>query len=599
MSSDFPSPRNLGDWIKAKKEQVGNGRGSLSSISTSNDHNEGSGYSTPGTSAAATPALGSKPSTQRRGRRPATMTSESSTPAVNAVARAAALRNSQFSLNASSKRKRVADSEDDDEEIDADEEMDADEDDSPDAQLARAMQEQEYANADSMVLDDDDDEEVLPRRRTQRRSARKLLPKTDFVSDFDDDLLHPEFSPKLAKRPKIELGSKGSNAVSFSQSKGNGKAKVVDDSLDSDDFIELEDSDEASDADIPLSTSKGRNVIVRGSSKATRKSTKTSIPTASGPNVFDISEKVSSSAIPGLQRQDTKATTESSALSDLDIEESEYNTEEVEQIDYDSADASDDSVILAAVAVAASSARTPRRSLASARHRINRMEDGYNRRGRLERKRLETHHPVLQTMWKDLENLPKIGDVTIEQPKSINRELKPFQLQGVAWMIAMEKTAWGGGLLGDEMGMGKTIQAVSLIMSDWPAKQPSLVLIPPVAIMQWQQEIKDYTDGTLKTFVYHGTNTQVKDITYVKLMKYDVILMSYNSLESMYRKQEKGFTRKGKSVKEDSIIHMIRFHRVILDEAHSIKVCCAPWFYFLVANFLRLEPLVRLRLALL
>jgi DNA repair protein RAD16 len=190
-----------------------------------------------------------------------------------------------------------------------------------------------------------------------------------------------------------------------------------------------------------------------------------------------------------------------------------------------------------------------------------------------ERAKLELHHPEILTMWNDLENLPKIGDDPIEQPTTINRELKPFQLQGVGWMIAMEKTAWGGGLLGDEMGMGKTIQAVSLIMSDWPAKQPSLVLIPPVAIMQWQQEIADYTDGTLKTFVYHVTNAAVKDVTYEKLMKYDVILMSYNSLESMYRKQVKGFKRKHSIFKEDSVIHRINFHRVILDEAHCIKVC--------------------------
>jgi len=203
---------------------------------------------------------------------------------------------------------------------------------------------------------------------------------------------------------------------------------------------------------------------------------------------------------------------------------------------------------------------------------MNLVEDRHSRRGRQERERLEKHHPELQTMWKDLEDLPKIGDVKIEQPANINRELKPFQLQGVAWMRAMEDTEWGGGLLGDEMGMGKTIQAVSLIMSDFPAAQPSLVLIPPVALMQWQQEIEDYTDGTLKTFVYHGTNAQTKGVTLQQLKKYDVILMSYNSLESMFRKQEKGFKRKDGIHKEKSAIHQIQFHRVILDEAHNIKV---------------------------
>lgn len=194
-----------------------------------------------------------------------------------------------------------------------------------------------------------------------------------------------------------------------------------------------------------------------------------------------------------------------------------------------------------------------------------------SRRAKNERTRLEGFHSNLLTMWDDLQNLPKIEGVSMEQPKNISRKLKPFQLQGVAWMKAMEKTKWRGGLLGDEMGMGKTIQAVSLIMSDWPTEQPSLVLVPPVALLQWHQEMNSYTDGTLKTFIYHGTNSKSKGISEEELREYNVILMSYNSLESMYRRQEKGFKRKNCMQKEVSVIHKINFHRVILDEAHSIK----------------------------
>ncbi|RYP16215.1 hypothetical protein DL765_005273 [Monosporascus sp. GIB2] len=192
-------------------------------------------------------------------------------------------------------------------------------------------------------------------------------------------------------------------------------------------------------------------------------------------------------------------------------------------------------------------------------------------RAEKERRRLETHHPELKTMWRALQDMPILKAGKAEQPKSINRILKPFQLEGLAWMKAMEKTEWKGGLLGDEMGLGKTIQAVSLIMSDYPAKTPSLVLVPPVALMQWTTEIASYTDGKLKTLVFHGTNSKAKNMTVKQLRQFDVILMSYNSLESLYRKQEKGFKRKGGMYKEKSAIHQIKFHRVILDEAHCIK----------------------------
>ena len=188
-----------------------------------------------------------------------------------------------------------------------------------------------------------------------------------------------------------------------------------------------------------------------------------------------------------------------------------------------------------------------------------------------ERKKLEKSHPSIKSMWKTLGQIPVITPVAAEQPSSITRRLKPFQLEGLDWMIRQEKTNYQGGLLGDEMGMGKTIQAVSLIMSDYPQKEPTLVVVPPVALMQWSTEIADYTDGKLKVLVYHGQNSKVKGMSVKELKKFDVIMISYNSLESLHRKETKGWNRGEDIVKEDSPIHAIHFHRLILDEAHSIK----------------------------
>ncbi|KAF2160722.1 hypothetical protein M409DRAFT_70254 [Zasmidium cellare ATCC 36951] len=188
-----------------------------------------------------------------------------------------------------------------------------------------------------------------------------------------------------------------------------------------------------------------------------------------------------------------------------------------------------------------------------------------------ERRKLEKAHPSIKTMWKDLEMIPVIKPVAASQPDSINRRLKPFQLEGLDWMVKQEQTQYKGGLLGDEMGMGKTIQAVSLIMSDYPQKDPTLVVVPPVALLQWSSEITEYTDGKLKVLVYHGQNSKIKGMKVKDLKKYDVIMISYNSLESLHRKETKGWSRGEDLVLEDSPIHAIHFHRLILDEAHSIK----------------------------
>lgn len=94
-----------------------------------------------------------------------------------------------------------------------------------------------------------------------------------------------------------------------------------------------------------------------------------------------------------------------------------------------------------------------------------------------ERAKLERAHPGIKTMWDDLKAVTTLIPAQAKQPETITRKLKSFQLEGLDWMTRQERSQWKGGLLGDEMGMGKTIQAVSLIMSDYPAKDPSLVVV--------------------------------------------------------------------------------------------------------------------------
>ncbi|MCJ1251484.1 DNA repair protein rad16 [Trapelia coarctata] len=188
-----------------------------------------------------------------------------------------------------------------------------------------------------------------------------------------------------------------------------------------------------------------------------------------------------------------------------------------------------------------------------------------------ERKKLERAHPEIKTLWTDLEAIPTITPIPAQQPEAILRSLKVFQLEGLDWMCKQEQSKWKGGLLGDEMGMGKTIQAVSLIMSDYPTHDPTLVVVPPVALMQWRNEINEYTNGKLNILIHHNTDPKVKNLTLKQLKAYDVIMISYSGLESIYRKQSKGWKKGDDLVKENSKIHAIRFHRLILDEAHNIK----------------------------
>ncbi|KAJ3499185.1 hypothetical protein NLG97_g541 [Lecanicillium saksenae] len=437
------------------------------------------------------------------------------------AARERAVRTSSLSLNAKGKRRAgvVEDSDDDGTFSDG----------SPDAKVARQLQEEEYKRHPL--------EDTVPKhlQRSPRSGGINVRPFQRKPAKRERANTGSSATGRLSKKLRlpsdsedIDMDSEIAAAAAFDGDYASLDRKLPAEISDSDELSDLDDSVfEVSSDDEPLSKSKGKRPM-----KIARR--------------------------PKLTGRTNKSS-RSSAAADTDIvsissEDSDYVSDLALELSDDDAPAETE--------------RSELQRIAASRKAYRR---GNKRRVQSERERLEAHHPELKNMWTDLEKMPIIDAGRAEQPSTISRRLKPFQLEGLAWMKEMENQEWQGGLLGDEMGLGKTIQAVSLIMSDYPAKQPSLVLVPPVALMQWQSEIASYTDGTLKTFVFHGTNAKTKGMQVKDLKKYDVIMMSYNSLESIYRKQERGFKRKDGLYKEESVIHAINFHRIILDEAHSIK----------------------------
>ncbi|OLN86926.1 DNA repair protein RAD16-like protein 2 [Colletotrichum chlorophyti] len=500
------------------------------------------------TPAPSAPASGLKAS----GSRKSNATFEIALPSASAHSSERALRRSQYSMQPVTKRKRfeVGDSDDDadlsDKDRDAivarrlqDEENHKVTGDISDADLARRLQEEEYGAPLSR-----------PQQQRGRRSLRLNNPKVSIAdSDDEDEAEDVELEDEDIPSAKAKTRGRGGSRKSNPQQPPMKKQKnVIVDSGDEDELAEPMEVGEESEEifateENELDSEDEVLMTLKRKGKQTMKRTRVDAAARDRPSTTAQLPEVDDSELSEFSSLDSDAT--------------------------DATDATDD----ASGASNASGSDTRRRRAVAQQSRSRRgWNRGHTRRGQVERRRLETHHPELRTMWDELEALPPIRPDSIEQPKSISRELKAFQLAGVAWMVAMEKTDYRGGLLGDEMGLGKTIQAVSLIMSDYPSKKPSLVLVPPVALMQWESEIAKYTDGTLKTFVFHKSlGNRAKKMTLKQLKEFDVIMMSYNGLEAMYRKQEKGVSRKDGIHKETSPIHQIDFHRIILDEAHCIK----------------------------
>jgi hypothetical protein len=64
----------------------------------------------------------------------------------------------------------------------------------------------------------------------------------------------------------------------------------------------------------------------------------------------------------------------------------------------------------------------------------------------------------------------------------------------------------------------------------------TLVIVPVIAIYQWEEEIKKFTDeNALTVCIYHGSDRQAK-FPREMLCKYDIILTTYQVLEADFRK---------------------------------------------------------------
>jgi len=131
------------------------------------------------------------------------------------------------------------------------------------------------------------------------------------------------------------------------------------------------------------------------------------------------------------------------------------------------------------------------------------------------------------------------------QPDQVLTPMLPYQLEGLGWMIRQEKTDIKGGVLADEMGMGKTLQMISLLVARKPSGKlerkigtestgPTLIVCPTSAMMQWEEEIRVRTKAnTLKVLVFHGNRN---DIVAETLLQYDVVLTTYSILEYEFRR---------------------------------------------------------------
>lgn len=132
----------------------------------------------------------------------------------------------------------------------------------------------------------------------------------------------------------------------------------------------------------------------------------------------------------------------------------------------------------------------------------------------------------------DPEDLVKRGKLPeVNPPKELLRPLLPYQKEGLGWLVRQEQTDVRGGILADEMGMGKTIQMIALFLAR-RVPGPTLVVSPVSSMLQWETEMADHTvPGSLSVLVVYRTTKVTKE----DLQNADVVLATYPMIEQAWR----------------------------------------------------------------
>jgi len=137
----------------------------------------------------------------------------------------------------------------------------------------------------------------------------------------------------------------------------------------------------------------------------------------------------------------------------------------------------------------------------------------------------------------------------------LKAELRPYQLEGVKWLIYLYSKGLGG-CLADDMGLGKTLQTIALLLYLKDQKPEvdqticTLIVLPASLIFNWEKEIKKFAP-VLTTYVHVGTKRQ-KDILILK--RFDVILSTYQTV-----------------LRDIDLLETFEFEYIILDESQQIK----------------------------
>lgn len=131
-----------------------------------------------------------------------------------------------------------------------------------------------------------------------------------------------------------------------------------------------------------------------------------------------------------------------------------------------------------------------------------------------------------------------------------------YQSNAVEWMLNREKcidTPFNGGILADEVGLGKTIMMTGVLLSN--PKPNTLIILPKSLMLQWKSELEKYTSKL--------------DIV---LPENDILVLNTNpDVYRVHIVSHSRFNKRGIDDPAKLSYCLSKWDRVVIDEAHIIK----------------------------
>ena len=140
----------------------------------------------------------------------------------------------------------------------------------------------------------------------------------------------------------------------------------------------------------------------------------------------------------------------------------------------------------------------------------------------------------------------------VAAPQGLQVQLRPYQLEGLAWLQYLRAQGLGG-ILADDMGLGKTAQALAHVLTEKEAgrlKRPALVVLPTSLLFNWQAEAARMAPS-LRVLALHGADRGKR---YLHIADHDLVLTTYPLLW-----------------RDVDALAAQPFHLLILDEAQMVK----------------------------